>query len=210
MANNPECSVTDCPRVTYAKRLCRMHYDRKRKTGVVGPAESKRRPHRECRVDGCSEPHKSKGFCGFHYQRVFKTGDAGGPEKKFTPIRVIDGTKQCRRCGEVKPTSDYHRKRKNGTTPHEFCRPCRNIQAKAYLYGVHADDVERLMSVRRCQGCSVAFDKNERRCIDHDHQTGHVRGVLCNACNLALGMMNDSPGRLRNLAAYLETATGAR
>jgi len=40
--------------------------------------------------------------------------------------------------------------------------------------------------------------------IDHDHNSGKARGMLCGGCNLALGHMKDSPERLRAGAAYLE------
>lgn len=39
--------------------------------------------------------------------------------------------------------------------------------------------------------------------IDHDHDTGNVRGLLCQKCNVALGNMGDDPERVRNLARYL-------
>lgn len=42
--------------------------------------------------------------------------------------------------------------------------------------------------------------------VDHDHNTGHIRGILCQACNVTLGKMNDSPELLRAAAAYLEKA----
>jgi len=40
--------------------------------------------------------------------------------------------------------------------------------------------------------------------VDHDHKTGNVRGILCNACNTALGMVGDDPMIARSMAHYLE------
>jgi hypothetical protein len=41
-------------------------------------------------------------------------------------------------------------------------------------------------------------------CLDHDHSTGEFRGWLCSNCNAALGLMADSPERLRAMAEYVE------
>jgi hypothetical protein len=41
--------------------------------------------------------------------------------------------------------------------------------------------------------------------LDHDKNTGRVRGFLCGCCNVALGMCGDSPDRLRKCADYLES-----
>jgi hypothetical protein len=40
--------------------------------------------------------------------------------------------------------------------------------------------------------------------IDHNHDTGEFRGVLCRQCNRALGMFKDSSTILRNAVEYLE------
>jgi Pyruvate/2-oxoacid:ferredoxin oxidoreductase delta subunit len=39
---------------------------------------------------------------------------------------------------------------------------------------------------------------------DHDHESGKVRGLLCNGCNMLLGMAKDSPIHLVSAAVYLQ------
>ena len=34
-----------------------------------------------------------------------------------------------------------------------------------------------------CMGCSRPFLKGEKRCLDHNHEFGHIRGVICYSCN---------------------------
>ena len=40
--------------------------------------------------------------------------------------------------------------------------------------------------------------------LDHNHQTGQIRGGLCHECNVGLGLFKHDPSRLRAAAAYLE------
>ncbi len=40
--------------------------------------------------------------------------------------------------------------------------------------------------------------------IDHDHNTGDVRALLCSTCNAAYGMLQESPYRIRKLLDYAE------
>ena len=44
--------------------------------------------------------------------------------------------------------------------------------------------------------------------VDHDHVTGKVRGLLCAACNLGLGMLKDRIESFDNAKAYLARSTG--
>lgn len=46
--------------------------------------------------------------------------------------------------------------------------------------------------------------KPKRLCVDHDHKTGKVRGILCQRCNTTLGRYEDNPELMRNLITYLE------
>jgi len=41
--------------------------------------------------------------------------------------------------------------------------------------------------------------------VDHDHETGQVRGLLCYRCNTALGKLYDDPELLRRGADYIES-----
>ncbi|MBE3042995.1 endonuclease VII domain-containing protein [Candidatus Bathyarchaeota archaeon] len=44
----------------------------------------------------------------------------------------------------------------------------------------------------------------KRLAVDHDHRTGVIRGLLCNRCNQALGLMRDSYELLTNAIKYLQ------
>jgi hypothetical protein len=52
--------------------------------------------------------------------------------------------------------------------------------------------------------CEVCAEPSTRRlAFDHCHDKGHFRGWICHRCNLALGLVKDSPAILRKLADYL-------
>jgi Autographiviridae endonuclease VII len=45
-------------------------------------------------------------------------------------------------------------------------------------------------------------------CIDHNHSTGKVRGILCQSCNTAIGLFGDDPAVLFRAAQYLQEGLG--
>lgn len=56
-----------------------------------------------------------------------------------------------------------------------------------------------------CAICLKPPTEFARLAVDHDHDTGRIRGLLCNLCNTAIGMMEDNSDRLRRAAQYVES-----
>lgn len=84
-------------------------------------------------------------------------------------------------------------------------------------YGLTLAEVAALRAQQdnRCKLCRIEFvlptGHDRRRTvtrsaphIDHDHNTGHVRGVLCMGCNVALGVLGDDAVGLARALAYVQ------
>jgi hypothetical protein len=55
-----------------------------------------------------------------------------------------------------------------------------------------------------CAICHKAPPSHRRLAIDHDHKTGKIRGLLCNGCNLGIGLFHDSVDLLEKSVLYLK------
>ena len=53
----------------------------------------------------------------------------------------------------------------------------------------------------QCAVCGKVFSDDD--CIDHDHSTNQLRGLLCNSCNVGIGMLKDSPELCLKASKYL-------
>lgn len=75
-------------------------------------------------------------------------------------------------------------------------------------YGIRSTDYESMWTFQggRCATChsTEIEDRMRRLHVDHDHVTGVVRGLLCMACNHALGKVKDDAKVLMRLASYVE------
>lgn len=71
-------------------------------------------------------------------------------------------------------------------------------------FGVTQEEYDRMLEAQNgvCAVCGGS-NKGKGLCVDHDHITGKVRGLLCHKCNLALGMAEDNLETLKNLVTYL-------
>lgn len=82
------------------------------------------------------------------------------------------------------------------------------LHVRARKYGLTASELrsafERQGSCCAICRAKIPLEGAGGAHVDHDHDTDEVRGFLCSGCNQALGLMKDSPGRLRAAAAYLD------
>lgn len=74
-------------------------------------------------------------------------------------------------------------------------------------YGLTVEQYEATIAEQegRCAICSTTTPaKHGSWCIDHDHDTNEVRGLLCVKCNAGLGSFDDSPVHLLAAERYLQ------
>lgn len=80
----------------------------------------------------------------------------------------------------------------------------RNVKVRRY--GITPEEY-RDMVVGQAGRCLICLRVPENDLsIDHDHETGVVRGLLCQSCNLGIGRLGDDPIRVRRALGYLERA----
>jgi Recombination endonuclease VII len=148
--------------------------------------------------------------------------------------QMIQEAKACTGCGQRKALDEFYwTTRRNGDKArHSKCRACRREQFSVWARTDRGKAVKRAGILRReyrltdeeygalhveqdgrCAICREPETKLHhtgslcRLVVDHDHETGEVRGLLCSACNVGLGSFKDSPSRLSGAIAYLSVKT---
>lgn len=73
-------------------------------------------------------------------------------------------------------------------------------------FGITIGDFQMMLVIQLgvCAICQKPERLGRSLSVDHNHDTGKVRGLLCDACNTALGKFGDSSAILRRAVAYLE------
>lgn len=82
------------------------------------------------------------------------------------------------------------------------------ITSKTLLrkYGITLEQKQQMIENQggRCAICNKVLDNGRHTCVDHDHKTGKVRGILCRKCNFLIGHSKDNPIILSRAINYLD------
>jgi hypothetical protein len=127
------------------------------------------------------------------------------------------GFKRCPDCRELKPIADFPSSRSTASGTHPYCKPCHNARGKETVarlyggsrhyhlvrrYGISAADADRMLA-EQGGACAICRESPALH-VDHCHESGRVRGLLCFNCNGGLGQFRDRVDILEKAIDYLE------
>jgi hypothetical protein len=129
---------------------------------------------------------------------------------------IISNNKQCTLCKQDLPSTNFYRQ---GKYLASRCKDCVSSHRKANYnselenarqrkknYGVSAEQYDEMLKRQNysCKLCNKTVEDNKQRlAVDHCHDTGKVRGLLCSTCNLGLGYFLDDASLLSKAIRYL-------
>lgn len=130
---------------------------------------------------------------------------------------------QCIDCLKLPPEDRPRQPRPVSGTP-KRCHTHRNAfevrqrkqargRAIERTYGISAEDAHALLLLQggRCWICRKATGASKSLAVDHDHETGEVRGRLCSTCNQFIGrQLGDDPAAAQRMVDYLSGDTPYR
>lgn len=122
-------------------------------------------------------------------------------------------TKTCSRCKQSKDLSEFTPRNGNRKGHLAWCKSCYcnySRERRLAALGINEDAFSSMLEKQNglCGVCGVSDgtklsgDKH-RLCVDHDHVSGRVRGLLCHSCNRGLGLLGDTVECLERAAQYL-------
>ena len=138
--------------------------------------------------------------------------------------------KRCPQCKRVLSLALFPKRTHSPNGKHPWCRECKQKYARKYnklpaeqkktrkrylatRYNISLKKYEELHRNQNgmcflCSKVEKPASRNTRLCVDHNHNTGKIRGLLCDNCNRALGMFGDDYRVLQRAANYLEFHNG--
>jgi len=153
-----------------------------------------------------------------------KTCSKCGIEKPASDFRLRGDRSNCLRYKCIECERAYNReygKRRNSDERRAYARAyyhkkkaenpqwaLRRKQGKLLRqYGLTFKQYEAMLTAcgGRCQICGGEPNGHGQLHVDHCHETGKVRGLLCGSCNMGLGNLGDNAASLRRALEYLES-----
>lgn len=134
------------------------------------------------------------------------------------------GMKRCLDCAEVKPLSEFYMA-SHGGCYQPNCKPCgtkrvakwkaknpenvRKMHRRSHLrreYGLTPEKYNAMHAEQK--GCCAICRKHASElprglAVDHNHESGAVRGLLCHQCNAGIGFLGEDPLNLKSALHYL-------
>jgi len=105
----------------------------------------------------------------------------------------------CKSCRKVMRKESYW---KNVDSERSYSRTNQRKLRLVRVYNITEDDYANLYGDQSGK-CAICENSNVRLVIDHNHDTGKVRQLLCDNCNRGIGLLKDNPEILQKAADYL-------
>lgn len=113
----------------------------------------------------------------------------------------------CRECENRANRERYVPKPKKKRNPEEVKRNARDRMLR-HRYGITLDEVNKIYEDQNGK-CAICYIKRPKKgvtglYVDHCHETGRVRGLLCPNCNAAIGKFKEDTKTLKSAIQYLD------
>ncbi len=106
-----------------------------------------------------------------------------------------------------RPKGSVNGKRKDGKKSGHMSKIWLKNWHLKKTYNITLDDYNEMFNKQ--EGKCIICSKHQSQLtsplnVDHDHESGQIRELLCNTCNRAIGMLGDSVEILNSAKEYLE------
>lgn len=119
-------------------------------------------------------------------------------------------TNTCSKCLQLKKEEDFYKYKLSkgryaGTIKtYRTCKECISMNRRADAYGVSFEVIQKLFEEPTCDICGNSGETFKKGMhVDHCHNTGKIRGLLCHFCNVGIGVFKDDPELLLKARDYL-------
>ena len=114
----------------------------------------------------------------------------------------------CSKCSTTKESSEFHKDPTRSSGHSSCCKLCkRKYVSKRQrwrglerYYGITLEQFDSMLEAQGgvCAICGSVNHNGRRLDIDHNHKTGKIRGLLCQACNIRLGFLENGISAMKD------------